>query len=51
MWSDFIWQIVGAFVALLVGAIGMWGGIYLKQRLMKRNLENKKGDKDGITNK
>ena len=129
MWSDFIWQILGAFVALLVGAIGTWGGIYLKQieaklkrkmlldeinryvtwmqetesfesmsqsekietvlakvvefaeeneinvtekeldimvenaiqsfsrletiglRLMKRNLENKKGDKDGITNK
>jgi len=30
MWSNIVSDIVGAFVALLVGAIGVYGGIYIK---------------------
>lgn len=31
MWSSFIGEIVGAIVALLITAIGTYGGIYLKR--------------------
>ena len=39
MWSSFIGDIVGAVVALLIGAIGTYGGIYIKK--METKLKRK----------
>lgn len=39
MWSSFIGDIVGAIVALLIGAIGTYGGIYIKR--METKLKRK----------
>ena len=39
MWSSFIGDIVGAIVALLIGVIGTYGGIYIKR--METKLKRK----------
>ena len=39
MWSGFAGDIVGAIVALLIGAIGTYGGIYIKK--METKLKRK----------
>lgn len=39
MWASFIGEIVGAVVALIIGAIGVYGGTYLKR--MESQLKRK----------